>query len=121
DTLDCLESDCPSRGVAVPSVHSAHISLSGVARLARVQRPVVSMWRSRSQHSDAPFPDPISTVGSRELFDAHVVADWLSATGRGNNPDVREDASAAALLDQLNDVDEQTSLALAALIALSAV
>lgn len=105
----------------MPVERSTDISLSGVARLARVQRPVVSMWRSRSRNSDAPFPSPISTAGPRELFDAHVVADWIAATERGNNPDVREDASAAALLDQIDDVDERTRLALAALIALSAV
>lgn len=32
------------------------ISMAGVARLARVQRPVLSVWRSRTRDSDAPFP-----------------------------------------------------------------
>lgn len=100
---------------------SAQISLSGVARLARVQRPVVSMWRSRSKNSDAPFPGPITTDGVRELFDTHAVADWLTLTGRGNNPDALDDATAIALLDGMSDLTASERDAIAALIVLGAV
>ena len=61
------------------------ISLADVARLARVQRPVVSMWRSRSAATDSPFPMPIERAGPQELFDAEQVVSWLELTGRGNN------------------------------------
>lgn len=73
-----------------------HLSLSDVAHLARVQRPVVSMWRSRAAASDLPFPKALDGVGA-ERFDVAAVVDWLEASGRGNNPDVRADAAAYAL------------------------
>ncbi|CAI3799454.1 hypothetical protein [Pseudarthrobacter sp. MM222] len=70
------------------------MSLSDVAALAQVQRPVVSMWRKRSAGSAHPFPEPAALEGGRELFDADQVADWLHATGRGNNPEARNDVAA---------------------------
>lgn len=101
--------------------HTGLISLTGIARLARVKRPVVSMWRTRSRDSDAPFPEPAALDGSRELFNVHNVAAWLVRTGRGNNPDAQQDAAGAALVDRLADIDVPTRDALAALIALSAI
>ncbi|MDJ0355463.1 hypothetical protein [Paenarthrobacter sp. PH39-S1] len=50
------------------------MSLSDVAALARVQRPVVSMWRTRSAASAHPFPLPARTVRGRDVFDAAEVA-----------------------------------------------
>ncbi|MGH3607175.1 MAG: hypothetical protein ACRDRD_03685 [Pseudonocardiaceae bacterium] len=35
------------------------MALVDVARLAKVQRPVVSVWRSRSAASTAPFPGAV--------------------------------------------------------------
>lgn len=64
----------------------AALSMQGIADLARVQRPVVSMWRSRFQASDRPFPDPLQVHPL--LFDAEEVATWLEETGRGNNAEV---------------------------------
>lgn len=58
------------------------MSLSDVARLAGVQRPVVSMWRRRPL-PDTPFPTP--QPDGRFLTD-DVVA-YLRTTGRGNNPE----------------------------------
>ncbi|MEU3020736.1 hypothetical protein ABZ635_25505 [Nocardiopsis sp. NPDC007018] len=58
------------------------LSLSDIAGLARVQRPVVSTWRRR--HSD--FPSPMAENDSRAWFDGHAVADWLTSTGLGNTP-----------------------------------
>lgn len=72
------------------------MTLSDVAALAQVQRPVVSMWRKRSAGSAHPFPEPTAQEGGRELFDANQVAGWLAATGRGNNPEAVSDAAAFA-------------------------
>lgn len=58
------------------------MSLSDVARLAGVQRPVVSMWRRRPVPG-APFP--ASQPDGRFLADDVVT--YLRATGRGNNPE----------------------------------
>ncbi|OIH82846.1 hypothetical protein BLJ79_18035 [Arthrobacter sp. UCD-GKA] len=70
------------------------LSLVDVSLLARVQRPVVSMWRTRSRNTATPFPDPVKTSNVQELFDADEVVSWLRQTGRGNNPDAAEDAAA---------------------------
>ncbi len=67
---------------------AALLSLGDIARLAKVKRPVVTMWRkrdmARGQHH--PFPAPALTSPA-ERFDADDVIDWLRRTGRGNNPD----------------------------------
>ena len=73
-----------------------HLTLSDVARLAQVQRPVVSMWRKRSAGSALPFPEPATLEDGRELFEADEVGAWLDATGRGNNAEARLDAAAFA-------------------------
>lgn len=96
------------------------ISLSGIARLAQVQRPVVSMWRSRAATSDAPFPSPVAEDRGNEVFDARQVAEWLAATGRGNNPDVVADAPAFARFDSTSRGDSESFHALTALVALHA-
>jgi hypothetical protein len=72
------------------------MTLSDVAALAQVQRPVVSMWRKRSAASAHPFPEPAALDGGRELFDADHIAAWLAATGRGNNPEATNDVAAFA-------------------------
>ena len=74
------------------------LGLSDVAQLAHVQRPVVSMWRTRSAGSDSPFPAPIDTARGQEWFDGASVVEWLIATGRGNNPSARDDLAAHASL-----------------------
>lgn len=72
------------------------ITLSDIAQLAQVQRPVVSMWRSRSRKSGMPFPPAVAMHGRQELFDATAVTGWLAETGRGNNPHAADDAAAFA-------------------------
>ncbi|MBM4729162.1 DNA-binding protein [Rhodococcus hoagii] len=62
------------------------LTMQGIANLAQVQRPVVSIWRTRFADSDRPFPDPEQEHPLR--FDAAKVARWLQETGRGNNGDV---------------------------------
>lgn len=73
------------------------LSLADIARLADVQRPVVSMWRKRPL-LDAAFPDP----DDAGRFDAGDVASWLERTGRGNNPEVRADLALHASLSAAN-------------------
>ncbi|EPR75865.1 hypothetical protein ADILRU_1825 [Leifsonia rubra CMS 76R] len=96
------------------------ISLSGIARLAQVQRPVVSMWRTRAAASESPFPAPVAEDRGSEVFDARQVAQWLVATGRGNNPEVVADASAYARFDATGRGDAGAFEALTALVALRA-
>lgn len=79
------------------ATHSALLmTMSDVAALAQVKRPVVSMWRSRAAHSSHPFPAPLSRDAGRDLFDSIQVGKWLAETGRGNNPDAAADAAAHA-------------------------
>ena len=63
-----------------------------VARLAGVERAVVSVWRSRFPQDHAtPFPAPISMEGKNHYFSPHAVVDWLTSTGHGNNANARDD------------------------------
>ncbi|XAS62768.1 hypothetical protein VUN84_10515 [Micrococcaceae bacterium Sec5.8] len=98
------------------------MTLSDVAALAQVQRPVVSMWRKRSAGSAHPFPEPGALDSGRELFDADQVAGWLDATGRGNNPDAVNDAAAFARIPvtAAGGVEGNTLAALTALLTLKA-
>ena len=98
------------------------ISLADVARLTRVQRPVVSMWRSRSAATGTPFPVPVERAGAQERFDADQVVSWLELTGRGNNPDVRADVAAFASLAGVSSQGEQALFdGLTALLTLKAI
>jgi hypothetical protein len=75
------------------STGSLRMTLSDIAALAKVQRPVVSMWRKRSSGSQ---PASTGQVNGIELFDAGEITAWLEATGLGNNPEARNDAAAFA-------------------------
>src|SRR6266545_1819089 len=70
------------------------MTMVDLARLAKVRRPVVSVWRSRP--APTPFPEPLPGGTGEERFNADAVVDWLERTGRGNNPNVRADAAAFA-------------------------
>ena len=96
------------------------IDLAGVARLAGVQRPVASMWRSRFASTSDPFPQAVDEKGDRTQFDAQQVADWLVRTGHGNNPEAREDAAASATPPDFSFADSSAVAELEALIALYA-
>ena len=74
-------------------IGTLRMTLSDVAALARVQRPVVSMWRKRSSTGPLPFPQAIETLRGVEHFDASEVTAWLQATGRGNNQEARNDVA----------------------------
>lgn len=98
----------------------ASITLSGIARLARVQRPVVSMWRSRAADTESPFPAPIAHERGQPRFDVAEIAQWIADTHRGNNADVIADAAAFARLSDLGRGGDVAFDALTACIALSA-
>lgn len=78
---------------------STLMTLHDVASLARVRRPVVTMWRKRSRGTAHPFPAPERGPTGQELFVLDDVVAWLEATERGNNAEVRADAAAHALWD----------------------
>ena len=75
------------------------LTLQDIADLARVQRPVVSMWRRRRtvRGIEIPFPTPVLRSGDVEQFARDEVVSWLEATGRGNNPEARQDAPALSV------------------------
>ncbi|WP_449374000.1 hypothetical protein [Arthrobacter psychrolactophilus] len=52
------------------------------------------MWKTRSKKTATPFPAAIGRNGRQELFNAVEITDWLSVTGRGNNPHAAQDAAA---------------------------
>jgi len=78
---------------------TALVSLTDVAALAGVQRPVPSMWRSRWAASATPFPDAAARIGRRELFALDSVVAWLDQTGLGNSRSVHEEAALFASLE----------------------
>lgn len=74
------------------------MTLREIAGLARVQRPVVTVWRRRARASTHPFPAARERRSGQELFLRDEVVAWLEETQRGNNPDPRADAAFHALL-----------------------
>ena len=94
------------------------MTMSDIAALARVQRPVVSVWRSRAAGSDIPFPSAVAHDRGQDLFDASQVGSWLADTGRGNNPDAMADAAAHAALSRAQPTDNDTFPVISALLAL---
>jgi hypothetical protein len=75
------------------------LTLQDVADLAKVRRPVVSMWRKRPKVRGVsmPFPDPVEVVDGVARFARDDVVEWLTLTGRGNNSEHRYDAPAVAV------------------------
>jgi hypothetical protein len=84
------------------------LTLQDVADLAKVQRPVVSMWRKRPtvRGVPIPFPDPVDTVDGVARFSRDEVVSWLARTGRGKNAEHDYDAPAVSVPDDaaLEDV-----------------
>lgn len=75
------------------SAATSTLTLSQIATLARVQRPVVTVWRGRLHRTAGPFPQPVSVERGVERFDRDAIVAWLAASGRGNNPDIAADAA----------------------------
>ncbi|BBZ38608.1 hypothetical protein [Mycobacterium conspicuum] len=88
------------------------LTLQDVADLAKVQRPVVSMWRKRPmvRGVSIPFPDPVDTVDGVARFSRDEVVAWLARTGRGNNPEHDYDAPAVSPPDDATREDVVTLL-----------
>jgi hypothetical protein len=63
------------------------MSMTEIAELAGVQRPVVTTWRRRYRD----FPAPVGGDAMGPLFDSRQVADWLIATGRDRESRVETD------------------------------
>lgn len=88
------------------------LTLQDVADLAKVQRPVVSMWRKRPmvRGVSMPFPAPVATVDGVPQFRRDDVVDWLTRTGRGNNSEHHYDARAIVAPDDAGLEDVVTLL-----------
>ena len=96
-------------------------TLSDIAELARVRRPVVSTWRTRFAASATPFPAALDRRNGREVFSLDEVVGWLEGTSHGNNPTARQDAALAAALDVLEPAQRAVvTHGLVALLALKA-
>ena len=106
---------------ATDSASDLLISLPDLALLARVQRPVVSMWRKRPSRTGEPFPEPVTNDDGKEMFDATLTVDWLEAAGRGNNPQARDDLAAFATLRRAPLRAEGVFAGVTALLCLSAI
>lgn len=63
------------------------MSMTEMAELAGVQRPVVTTWRRRYRD----FPAPVGGDAMGPLFDSRQVADWLIATGRDKQGRIETD------------------------------
>lgn len=96
--------------------HRLLLSLADIARVAQVQRPVVTMWRRRTGSARENFPQPVEGLPGPERFDARDVVDYLELTGRGNNPQAGADVAAftelraVCPLDPASLVDALTAL-----------
>lgn len=91
---------------------TALLSMSDIARLAKVRRPVVTIWRRRKAHGPDPFPEPVNPGAPEPRFDATEIAAWLARTGLGNNPAVTDDVAAHARPDPahlITDFDAKVS------------
>lgn len=88
-----------------------------VAELAGVQRPVVSVWRTRAADTADPFPAPVDP--GQLVFDAEEVGSWLQATGRGNNAEAKDDAALFSTLMDTAEAQLDSASALLVLHALS--
>lgn len=81
------------------------VSLTDIAEVAGVRRPVVSVWRSRYPAGPGAFPEPCERRGTQLMFRADEVASWIERTGLGNNGEFTTDVMIRALLESVPDVD----------------
>ena len=97
------------------------IRLADIAMLAKVRRPVVSMWRTRAAATARPFPSPAASINGHDTFDAAEVARWLNETGHGNNPTATDDLAAFATVAGASPRDDRAIFdAVTALLCLKA-
>jgi hypothetical protein len=79
--------------VELPGAPELLMSMTEIAELARVQRPVVTTWRRR--HRD--FPAPAGGDAGQPLFGPRQVTDWLISTGRADRDQIEPELSLYAL------------------------
>ena len=91
------------------------LSLPDIAFTAGVQRPVVSMWRTRHARGPHPFPSPVTDGAGPPRFLASDVVAWMERTGLGNNPHFAADVAVRGALDARPDGDRPTDGLLALL------
>lgn len=99
------------------------LSSADVARVAGVQRPVVTMWRKRHRAGTFPFPTPHRLVGGEMRFDRDEVVEWLRVTGRPLSTDDLADVPRLTAYDPVGlglatrpeDISQATALIVAAL------
>ena len=78
--------------LAVPALL---MSMTEIAELAKVQRPVVTTWRRR--HRD--FPAPAGGDEAQPLFDPRQVADWLIRSERADRNQIEPELSLYTLTE----------------------
>jgi len=76
-----------------------------IATLAKVQRPVVTMWMRRYRGGDRPFPSPAAVDGRLEKFDADEVIEWVQARGLGNSDSFARDTAMHAVFEHASGLD----------------
>ncbi|WP_137723541.1 helix-turn-helix transcriptional regulator [Prescottella subtropica] len=80
------------------------LTMRDIADLARVQRPVVTMWASRFRGGDRPFPRPVSWDGRTPRFDAEEVAEWVRSRSLGNSDSFAQDMAVLAVFEQATEL-----------------
>ena len=81
------------------------LTRSGIAALAGVRRPVVTVWADRYRIGGDPFPAPVQSVGGQDRFDGAEIVAWLTRRRLGNNDAVAEDLAVHAALDHRSDLE----------------
>lgn len=74
------------------------LSKPAIAELAKVQRPVVTMWINRYRGTAHPFPSPVATQSRVDHYAADEVVQWIRSRGLGNSDTLVEDLALHAVL-----------------------
>lgn len=74
------------------------LSKPAIADLAKVRRPVVTMWINRYRESSHPFPLPVVTRARIDHYEADEVVQWIRSRGLGNSDTLAEDLALHAVL-----------------------
>ena len=82
------------------------LTMSDIAALAQVKRPVVTMWTRRYSGIDRPFPAPSQTCGKQRRYDGDEVVRWIRSRNLGNNEALEETIALHAALDTGDEFGE---------------
>ncbi|WP_020112214.1 hypothetical protein [Rhodococcus sp. 114MFTsu3.1] len=80
------------------------LTMSEIAALAQVQRPVVTMWTRRYRGTDRPFPAPRHGRNQQRRYDGDEIVSWIVSRNLGNNDALEESLALHAALDTGNDL-----------------